>query len=111
LQVNPGGVLFAYIPAMFLGLHLLYEEMKLDSTLYGELHHLANLLSRIACKLSYCKKFKSTQKSFLFIRKICKFVILFFCFMHFIAFLEFLYLMVITVCASCCNRLVMPSFM
>jgi hypothetical protein len=57
LEVNPGGVLFAYIPAMFLGLHLLYEEMKLDSTLYGELHHLANLLSIIACKLSSYVRF------------------------------------------------------
>jgi hypothetical protein len=63
LQVNPGGVLFAYIPAMFLGLHLLYEEMKLDSTLYGELHHLANLLSRIACKLSYCKRAPPSRQS------------------------------------------------
>jgi anaphase-promoting complex subunit 1 len=55
LKVNPGGALFPYIPAVFLSLHLLYEEMKLDSTLYGELHQLANLLSRLAGVFFYYK--------------------------------------------------------
>ena len=46
--MNPGCALFPYIPAIFLSLHLLYEDMKLDSTLYSDLHQLANLLSRLA---------------------------------------------------------------
>jgi hypothetical protein len=46
--VNPNSALFPYIPAIFLSLHLLYEEIKLDSTLHADLHQVANLLSRLA---------------------------------------------------------------
>jgi len=50
-QMDPTAPLFLYLPALFWSLHLLYEELKLDTSLYGEMPFLANLLSRLAADL------------------------------------------------------------
>ena len=49
--INPSCPLFPYIPGIFSSLHLVYEESKLDTSVYNDLHLLANLLSRLAADL------------------------------------------------------------
>ena len=65
-QVNPASPLFSYIPALFWSLHLLYEELKLDTSMYGEMQYIASLLSRLAVDLrlsSYLHHYWKGSKS------------------------------------------------
>jgi len=63
-HVNPASPLFSYIPALFWSLHLLYEELKLDTSLYGDLQYIANLLSRLAVDMKLASYLHHYWKDF-----------------------------------------------
>ncbi|XP_052768449.1 anaphase-promoting complex subunit 1-like isoform X2 [Mya arenaria] len=49
--INTAAILFTYIPACFTALHLVYEEMKLNTLLLEDLGHLSVLLWQLASDL------------------------------------------------------------
>ncbi|XP_053374220.1 anaphase-promoting complex subunit 1-like [Mercenaria mercenaria] len=62
--VNMSAILFSHIPACFMALHLVYEELKLNSLLVEDLEQLVTLLHQLAVDLRcnqyvdyYCRDF------------------------------------------------------
>ncbi|XP_029649484.1 anaphase-promoting complex subunit 1-like [Octopus sinensis] len=62
--VNPSAPLFSYIPSILFSLHLVYEELKLNTCLSGQLEYLALMLFFLANNLKcfyytdiYCRDF------------------------------------------------------
>ncbi|XP_056022198.1 anaphase-promoting complex subunit 1-like [Ostrea edulis] len=63
-SVNTSAVLFVHIPAVFIALHLTFEELNLNTTLAEEVENLVPILCQLACDLRrtnyadyYCRKF------------------------------------------------------
>ncbi|KAL5008156.1 hypothetical protein ScPMuIL_013737 [Solemya velum] len=54
--VNTSAVIFSYLPSVFMALHLVYEEMKLNTLLVKKVENLATLLMRLSSDLR-CKKY------------------------------------------------------
>ncbi|XP_052275462.1 anaphase-promoting complex subunit 1-like isoform X2 [Dreissena polymorpha] len=46
--ISTSGILFAYMPACFTALHLVYEELKLNTLLFEDLNHLSVLLWQLS---------------------------------------------------------------